>query len=130
LAYIFNRLVKRSFDSNGPTAGGVTDTFFAGYDGINPTLELSKNDPGAGGVSSSDLKHRYLWGPVVDQLFADEQYTGAATPVTAAGNTLWPLGDQLGTLRDIADFNPGQKDRHNLFDTRPAIWQNAGNHQF
>jgi len=104
---IFNRLVKRSFDSNGPTAGGVTDTFFAGYDGINPTLELSKDNPGTGGVSPSDLKHRYLWGPVVDQLFADEQNTGAATPVTAAGNTLWPLGDQLGTLRDIADFNPG-----------------------
>ncbi len=108
---IFNRLVKRSYDSNGATALGVTDTYFAGYDGINPTLELSKADPGAGGVSAADLKHRYLWGAVVDQLFADEQFGagtgGASSPTVGVGNTLWALSDHLGTVRDIADFNPG-----------------------
>jgi RHS repeat-associated protein len=81
------------------TAGGVSDVWLAGYDGINPTLALSS-------LSSSSVTNRYLWGPGVDFLLADEQLAppaSSASPV-AAGNTLWPLGDHLGTLRDLADF--------------------------
>ena len=98
---MFNRLVKRTVDANGPDPDGSIDQFFAGYDGINPTLEFSKANPGAGGVGIADLKHRYLWGPMVDQLFADEQLSSP----TVAGNTLFPIADHLGTIRDIADFN-------------------------
>ncbi len=47
------------------------------------------------------MSHRYLWGPVTDQLFADEQ----VTVPTSNGNVLWPLADHLGTIRDIADYN-------------------------
>jgi RHS repeat-associated protein len=42
-----------------------------------------------------------LWGAIVDQLFADEQITNPLLE----GNTIWPLGDHLGTLRDLADFD-------------------------
>jgi hypothetical protein len=42
---------------------------------------------------------------VVDQLLADEQYTGSNTPSTTEGNTFWALVDHLGTIRDIADFD-------------------------
>ena len=77
----------------------MSDVWLAGYDGINPTLALSS-------LSSSSVTNRYLWGPGVDFLLADEQLAppaSSASPV-AAGNTLWPLGDHLGTLRDIADL--------------------------
>ena len=38
-----------------------------------------------GTLTMSDLGHRYLWGPAVDQLLADEN---ASTNVTS-----WPLPD-------------------------------------
>ncbi|MEQ1903654.1 MAG: Ig-like domain-containing protein [Pirellulaceae bacterium] len=91
---VFNRLVKRSYDSNGPGAGGVTNTFLVGYDGINPTLAFD-------GGTTADVSNRFLWGQMVDQLFADEQITNPSS----AGNTLWALGDHLGTIRDLVDFN-------------------------
>jgi hypothetical protein len=34
-------------------------------------LEFDKS--GSGDASDYDLSHRYLWGPAVDQLLADEQ---------------------------------------------------------
>lgn len=73
------------------------------------------------------MKHRYLWGPNVDQLLADEQYGagtgGASSPSAGVGNTLWALADHLGTIRDIADFdtvaNPGVFSivNHRVFDS-------------
>jgi RHS repeat-associated protein len=38
------------------------------------------------------LTNRYLFGPAVDQVLADEQI---------GGSLLWPLTDQLGTVRDL-----------------------------
>ena len=64
----FNRLVRRQDRSDANT---VIDNYFAGYDGINPTLEFEK--VGGGEATRQDLQHRYWWGPQVDQLFADEQ---------------------------------------------------------
>jgi RHS repeat-associated protein len=63
-------------------------------EGIDPLLEFKSG-------SASDLSHRYLWGPAVDQLFADEQPTSTGS----AGNVLWALGDNLGSIRDIADLS-------------------------
>ncbi len=39
------------------------------------------------------IQHRYLHGPLIDQVFADE---------TAGGEVLWALADHLGTVRDWA----------------------------
>jgi len=55
------------------------------------------------GSSASDVSHRYLWGQAVDQLLADEQPTSAGT----AGNILQALGDNLGTVREVADLSGG-----------------------
>jgi RHS repeat-associated protein len=112
---LLNRLVLRRLDSNGAaTAGGVSDLWLAGYDGINPMLALSS-------LNSTAITNRYLWGPGVDFLLADEQLTTASAPgqPLAAGNTLWPLGDHLGTLRDLADFTGGSFTitNHRVFDT-------------
>jgi RHS repeat-associated protein len=106
---LLNRLVLRRLDSNGAaTAGGVSDIWLAGYDGINPTLALSS-------LNSTAVTNRYLWGPGVDFLLADEQLTTTSAP----GNTLWPLGDHLGTLRDLADLTGGSFTitNHRVFDT-------------
>lgn len=43
------------------------------------------------------LKARYLWGPAVDQILADEVVTSTSTP----GTTRWMLGDNLNTVRDV-----------------------------
>ena len=112
---LLNRLVLRRLDSNGSAVtGGVSDLWLGGYDGINPTLALSS-------LSSSAVTNRYLWGPGVDFLLADEQLSPAASPTSpvSAGNTLWPLGDHLGTLRDLADFSGTAFTitNHRVFDT-------------
>ncbi len=56
----------------------------------------------------SDLGHRYLWGPAVDQLLADEN---ASTNVI-----IWPLPDHLGTIRDWVN-NSGTNLDHAEYDT-------------
>jgi RHS repeat-associated protein len=62
-------------------------------------LQFDKD--GTGDVTGENLSHRYLWGPAVDQLLADEQVTNTQTP----GTVIWPLTDQLGTVRDMAVYN-------------------------
>ena len=53
------------------------------------------------------LTDRYLNGPVVDQILADEQFT----PTTSnelpaiAGNTLYLLAANQGTIRDVLEYN-------------------------
>ena len=45
--------------------------------------------------------HRYLWGPAVDQLLADEQLGGP----NAGGH--WTLTDNENTVRDLATYSNG-----------------------
>jgi len=89
-----NRLVHRGYDADGAGSGAATDQYWVYDEGINAILQFD-------GSSASTLSHRYLWSNQVDELLADEQVNSLST----AGNTLWGLGDHLGTLRDIADFN-------------------------
>ena len=59
----------------------------------------------AGDVTAADLSHRYFWQPqAVDQLMADEQLlaaSGGGYDQSQPGNVVWPLADQLGTIRDL-----------------------------
>ncbi|MDD4271174.1 MAG: RHS repeat-associated core domain-containing protein, partial [Thermoguttaceae bacterium] len=88
----FNRLVRRRLDADGAGAGGFTDTFWV-YDGDEAILEF------AGGAATAP-SHRYLWGPAVDQILADEQVaTGSPNDVR------WPMTDWQGTIRDVATYN-------------------------
>jgi len=89
-----NRLVSETADPDGAGEEGAEETFFA-YDGNQIALQFN-------GSESSDLAHRYLWGPAVDQVLSDEQVTSLGT----AGSVLWPLTDKLGTVRDLAQYNP------------------------
>jgi RHS repeat-associated protein len=42
------------------------------------------------------LEHRYLWGPQIDQILADEQ-------IGSPSAVYWTLTDQLGSVRDVVD---------------------------
>jgi len=73
-------------------ATGITTRHFYIYDGQHILLEFAQD------VSDPVLTHRYLHGPAVDQILADEQVT---SPLWQ-GNVIWPLTDNQGTVRDIA----------------------------
>ncbi|MDX1928385.1 MAG: RHS repeat-associated core domain-containing protein, partial [Pirellulaceae bacterium] len=87
----FNRLVKRTFDADGAGSGTATNQYWVYDEGINAVLQFD-------GSSASNLSHRYLWSDRVDELLADET-------VGSGADTLYALGDHLGTIRDIANFN-------------------------
>ena len=48
--------------------------------------------------NSNTLQDRYLHGPAIDQVFADED---------AMGEILWSLADHQGTVRDVVDYDAG-----------------------
>jgi RHS repeat-associated protein len=89
----FNRLVHKGLDPDGDGPALAEDTFFV-YDGNQVALQFD-------GTEATDLSHRYLWGPAVDQILADEEITSPSIP----GEVLWPLTDQLGTVRDLATYD-------------------------
>lgn len=64
------------------------------YDDGQVALQFDRST--SGNLATADLNHRYLWGPAVDQLLADEDLTNLTSP----GTVLWPLTDHLGTVRD------------------------------
>ena len=51
----------------------TTQTRFV-YDGNQIIMQF---DGGSGNLAAANLSHRYLWGPAVDQLMADEQLNSA-----------------------------------------------------
>ena len=68
------------------------------YDGNQIVLQLDRTDGNA--MAASDLSHRYLWGPAVDQLMADEQ-------VSNSDLVVWALTDQENSVRDLATYSSG-----------------------
>ena len=116
---VFNRLIRRKLDADGSGGGAATNTFYIGHDGITPTLEFDN-------TTKDDVSHRYLWGPINDQLFADEQ----VTTTSSDGNTLWALADHLGTIRDIADYDAGSSTfsitNHRVYDTFGKLESETG----
>jgi|GEM_PF-2472096 len=57
---------------------------------------------GSGLVQTGDLEWRYLWGPAVDQILAEEAVDGGTPDLVQ-----WTLTDHLNTVRDIANYDSG-----------------------
>ena len=60
-----------------------------------------------------DLARRYLYGAAVDQLLAQENVDEL---ISSADRVMWPLVDNLGTVRDLA-LNDGTLGEHYTYDS-------------
>jgi len=87
------------------------------YDGQDVVLDFYKPDGG-----SYTLAHRYLYGPGIDQILAQENVApeGVAVSISAAGRVYWMLTDNLGTVRDLLDAN-GNLVEHYRYDAFGAM---------
>jgi YD repeat-containing protein len=84
---VSNRLIRKQVDDDGDTDFDRAQKFV--YDGSQIVLVFDDSD---------DVEHRFLIGPMVDQIFADED---------AVNDVLWALADNLGTIRDVAEYDSG-----------------------
>ena len=103
---VADRLIGRQIDTNGD---GTYDAA-ARYVNDWSTAPRTNGAPNGLGVGtgldatlfafngSGTMTNRYLSGPAVDQVFADEN---------AAGTIFWDLADNEGTIRDVAQYNSG-----------------------
>ncbi len=89
------------------TGGSEHQIRFA-YDGDQIVLQFDKD--GSGTLDASNLSQRYTWLPnAVDQLMSDEQ----------TDKVVWTLGDNQGTIRDLAVMDSGVTSvvNHRVFDS-------------
>ena len=106
----FNQLIFREMDPDGAT--GSEDHLKTSFIYDNGQVVLQFDKTGSGDADDADLSHRYLWGPGVDQLLADEQVSS----LESAGEVLWAIADNQGSIKDVIDSN-GDLRVHRVFDT-------------
>ena len=92
---LFNRWIGETVTNGGTT----TQTRYV-YDGNQIVMQFQGT--GSGSLQANNLSDRYLWGPAVDQLLADEQVTNG---LSQSGNVVWTLTDNQGTVRDLATYD-------------------------
>jgi RHS repeat-associated protein len=92
-----NQRIAKTVDLDGVGANPVTTTRFV-YDRDNVVLEFTG--------TLANLSTRYLYGPGVDQILAQE----------SNNTTTWLLTDQVGTVRDLVNNN-GQLLNHFTYDS-------------
>ena len=93
---IWNQWIRRQVDSGSPL---IAETYFI-YDAGQMVMSfntLRTSNMAQGRISSAN---RYLWGPAVDQLLAEE-----GVRLQGSEGTLWQLTDNLGTVRDLASYD-------------------------
>jgi RHS repeat-associated protein len=95
LDYIYDVLDRRIGKTDTPAVGPAYTERYV-YDGEHLALKFG----------SSALANRYLHGPVIDQILADERVSS----LSSVGDVLWPLVDNLGTVRDLAEYDSGTGD--------------------
>ena len=128
-----NRWIGENIDSDGD--GQIDHQTRFAYDGNQIVLQFDKDVSSATGSASAlgveNLSHRYLWqANAVDQLLADEQLShlplgegqgegDRVYDLTQPGMVVWPLGDHLGTVRDLTVYDCGETSvvNHRVFDS-------------
>jgi len=102
-----DRWVAKLVDSDGDGGGqtlAVTDQYV--YDGNQIVYVFDGDD---------EITNRHVWGPVVDQILADEQVHWDASDYVT-DDVLWTLTDHLNTVRDLID-NSANVDNHLTYDS-------------
>ncbi len=108
VSYIYDALDRRTAESVTSSIGATSSTYFV-YDGNNVLADWTDAD-GPGPLPASESM-RYLHGPAVDQILAQED---------SSGFVLWDLADHLGTVRDLVD-NSGAVVNHLKYDSFGSI---------
>jgi RHS repeat-associated protein len=99
---VFDRRLKKSHDADGAGSGTAIVARYV-YDGTAAILQFD---------GSNNLKHRYVNGSEIEPILADE----AVTSLTSSGTLLWPLMDNLGTVRDLVN-DSGSVQNHIEYDS-------------
>lgn len=94
---VYDRRIAKIVDSDGAGPNAAQTERFV-YAGVHIALTFD---------SAGTQTHRYLHGPAIDQILADEN---------AVGSILWPLTDNLGTVRDLVDSTGTVRD-HIKYDS-------------
>lgn len=102
----FDRRAARLLDENGDNTFERVERYI--YDGDNVVLEWI--DPA--GSAPLALRKRYLYGPAVDQILAQEDQDAA---IGSNNRVLWFLEDHQGSTRDLVD-NGGNVVAHYVYD--------------
>lgn len=102
-------------DANGLASGGVSSELYV-YDGADVWLDFTDAD-GPGGTATPEISHRYLHGPLVDQVLMQENIAGGSVT-----GVLWMLADNQGTVRDLVNSS-GQHVEHIQYDSFGSIVQ-------
>ncbi|MBX3414200.1 MAG: HNH endonuclease [Pirellulales bacterium] len=104
----FDRRIGRDLDADG---NGTIDRRERWVnDGSEAILEFL--DPDGDGPAAMALSKRFLNGPAVDQILAQEDLSKS---ISAADRVLWHLSDSQGTVRDLVD-NTGDLVEHYRYD--------------
>jgi len=103
---LFNRRIAKEVDTTSPfdMADAAIERYvyddihngLVSLDGGNVVLDFA--DPDGTGAQPMALAKRYLYGEMVDQILAQEDVT---KNLSATDRVLWPLVDNLGTVRDL-----------------------------
>ncbi|WP_162006893.1 RHS repeat protein, partial [Roseimaritima sediminicola] len=116
----FDQRVGKRVDSDGDGTWD-RDEAFVWADG--QTMLRFVDSDGEAVSESFRVANRYLYGDVVDEVLADEQYAAGSGPAvnsstasTTAGETLWTIADHLGSVRDLVDDN-GVVRQHVVYDS-------------
>ncbi|QUY44819.1 RHS repeat-associated core domain-containing protein [Acaryochloris marina] len=102
---VFDRRIAKDVDNNLLDVNEGIITHFV-YNRSEVVFDFVDIDGSIGG-SEPVLAQRYLHGPGVDQVIAQESTTG---------NILWQLTDHLGTVRDLINSN-GIVENHIIYDS-------------
>ena len=90
------RRIAKYVDDNGDGTFDQAEKYVYDHSGkTDPATGVPLDDVVLVFDISNTLTDRYLNGPAIDQLFADED---------AVGDILWGLTDHQGTVRDVADI--------------------------
>jgi RHS repeat-associated protein len=108
-----NRRIASKVDKTPGDAVDGTITYFV-YDGIDVFADLT--DPDGSGPEPSAVSMRYLHGPSVDQVLAQE---------STNGDVQWMLTDHLGTVRDLVN-NGGAVVNHIKYDSYGNVVAESG----
>ncbi len=92
------------------TASGASSSTHFVSDELDTVLEFVDSD-GSTGPASPEFANRNVFGPAVDQILAIED---------AAGQTIWTLTDELGSVTDLID-ETGQVLNHIKYDAYGGV---------